>query len=98
MRQLNSRHSALRFDESSRARKRFDMRVFPDSQINRTDAAIRRDSCSFGENKRRTAHRAGSEMHQVPVRGESVHARVLAHGRNDDAIAKSNFANCEWRE
>jgi hypothetical protein len=34
----------------------------------------------------------------VPIGGESIEARILAHGRDDDTVAKSNFADSERRE
>ena len=34
-------------------------------------------------------------MHEMPVIGESIFARVLAHGRNDDSVAKANVTKDE---
>ncbi len=34
----------------------------------------------------------------MPVVGEAVFARILAHGRNPDAIPEGNVAELEWGE
>jgi hypothetical protein len=37
-------------------------------------------------------------MNQMPVSGESILARVLAHGRNGNPVAKRHIPNGEWAE
>jgi hypothetical protein len=98
MGKLNSRNGTLRFDELRRTRERLNVRIFPNSQIYRTDASIGCDRGSFGKNQRRAANCARTEMDKMPVRRESIDARILAHRRNDNAIAKCDFANRERRE
>ena len=52
----------------------------------------------FGEHQRRAADRAAAEVHQVPVVGEAILARILAHRRDDDAIAQLDAAQAERRK
>ena len=65
-----------------------DVIVFPDAEIVRADAPFGRYRGRFGENERSAAHRAAAEMNEVPVVGEAVNARVLAHRRDNDAVGK----------
>jgi hypothetical protein len=37
-------------------------------------------------------------MHQVPVVGAAIVARILAHGRDDDAVGKLETGKAKWRE
>ena len=43
----------------------------------------------------RATDRAAAEMHEMPVVSQSVSARVLAHGRDKDAVGKFDIANRE---
>jgi hypothetical protein len=42
-----------------------------------------------------TAHGARAEVHQVPVVGETIRARILAHGGDADAVAELDGADLE---
>ena len=41
---------------------------------------------------------AAAEMDEVPVVGEAVGAGILAHGRDDDAVAEEDIANLQFIE
>ena len=62
------------------------------------DAALGRDGGGFGHDQRRPAHGPAAEVDQVPVVGEAVGARVLAHGAHDHAVVQLERAECERRE
>src|SRR5260370_1421424 len=44
------------------------------------------------------ANGAASEMDQMPIRGEAVRARILAHGRNNDSVAQRHLADLKLVE
>ena len=88
VRQLHARDAALRVNEADDAREHGDVLVFPDAEILRADAAFGRDRRGFGHHQPGAADGAAAEMHEVPVIGEPVVARVLAHRRDEDAIGK----------
>jgi hypothetical protein len=77
------------------ARQRFGVAVAPDAEVLRADARFGQNGSGFAEDDGGTSDGAAAEMDEVPVVGESVFARVLAHGRNSDAVAKRNGANCQ---
>src|SRR5260221_14220257 len=37
-------------------------------------------------------------MDQMPIRGEAVRARILAHGRNNDSVAQRHFTDLKLVE
>jgi len=88
----------LLLDEAHDAREKVDVLVFPYPEIVRADAAVGGDGSRFGEHQRCAAYSAAPEVDQVPVVGESVGARVLAHGGNNNAIAEGYVANFQWVE
>ena len=59
----------------------------------RTDSAICRNGVGFREDESGLSHSSGAEMHQMPVVCESIFARVLAHGGNDDSVAEFHVTN-----
>ena len=52
----------------------------------------------FGDDQAGAAHRPAAEMHQVPIVGKAVLARILAHRRDSDAVAKGDAADGQGRE
>jgi hypothetical protein len=95
VRQLNAGRRALLPQKRGDARQEGDVLVFPDAVILRRNAAARFHRRRFHDHQRGAAHRAASEVDQMPVVGEPVLARVLAHGRDRNAIAEREFADCE---
>src|SRR6266481_5115816 len=98
VRELNSGDRALFADETSDACERLDVLVLPNSQIPRTDAAFGRYGARFRENQRCSADGAASEMDQMPIRGQAIRARILAHGRNNDSVAQRHFTDLKLVE
>ena len=70
-------------------RKRVDMRVLPDAEIFGADAPFGGDRGRLGEHQPGAADGPAPEMHEVPVVGEAIDARVLAHRRHDDAVGQA---------
>ena len=95
MRELQARKRALVFDESKDAREHFDLVVFPESQIFRTDASFRKDCRCFRHDERGAADGTAAKMHEMPVIREAVDARILAHGRNADAVPQTDVSQFE---
>jgi hypothetical protein len=93
VRELHARYTALPVREVDDARQHVDVVVLPDPEIFRADAPFRRDRGGLGEDQAGTADRTAAEMHEVPVVGETVDARVLAHGRHEHAVGEGQVAN-----
>ena len=77
------------------SRKELDVRIAPDSQIFRTDAALGGYRGSLRKYKPRSAHGAAPQVYEVPVVRESIYAGVFAHRRDHDTVRQSNIAN--WK-
>ncbi len=92
VRQLDSGHGAELLEKRRDAGEEFDVFVFPDALIEGRDASARFHGGGFHHDQGRAADRAAAEMDQVPVVGEAVFARILAHGGNGDAVAKCDAA------
>ena len=72
--------------------------VAPQAEVLRADSTLGNDRRRLGEHERRAADRELSEVDEVPVVGESVDARVLAHRRHADAVAERHAAEREGFE
>src|SRR6185312_1633943 len=80
VRQLNARHRTLFGNKGEDAPQWLNVRVTPDAEVLWTDAAVRgngRRLCNHGGS---ASHGPAAQMDKVPVCGESVCARILAHG------------------
>jgi hypothetical protein len=66
------------------------VRVFPDAEIGRGDAAFWDDGGGFKDDQARAALGAAAEVDAMPIGGEAVLRGVLAHGRNADAVGKGD--------
>ncbi len=90
--------SALWEDESGDARRLEG--TGPSCQMPRSPAEMRPGSHGAGldADHAGTTHRARTQMHQVPVVGESVLRAVHAHRRDADAIAEGDIADLEGIE
>ena len=87
---LNSGHGAVFLKEATDTRDRFDVFVRPDAGVAGGDAALGRNSGGFRHDQARSAHGAGTQMHQMPIGRHSVVGRILAHWRDADAIAQGD--------
>jgi hypothetical protein len=88
--QLNTGADALRMDEADDLLEAWDVRIFPDAKVSGGDAAFREDGGSLEQDEARTTLSATAKMDEMPVVGESVLRRILAHGRDADAIGKGD--------
>jgi hypothetical protein len=93
MSNLDSGHSSLPFKKRCDLRQFANMLVVPNSQVGRSDTSLRYHGGGFCNHETRTTDGPTSEVHQVPVLGESIMARVLAHRRNRNAVTESDTAN-----
>lgn len=98
MGELDRRVCALSVEEVDDARKHGDVPVFPDAEVIGRNSALGQNCGGLGEDQARASDGSAAEMHQVPVIGEAVDARILAHGRDGDAIGQSDTAECNRRE
>jgi len=62
------------------------------------DAAVPLNVGCLNDHQRGAGMRHHAEMHQVPVVGAAIVARILAHGRDDDAVGKLETGKAKWRE
>src|SRR5277367_5673586 len=58
--ELHAGDGALTFEDADYARQKFDVRIFPDSQVFGTDASFGRYGGGFGEDQAGTAYRAAA--------------------------------------
>ena len=93
VRQLHAGDAALRVHEAGDAREHVDVIVLPDAEIFRTDPAFGRDGRRLGEHQAGAADGAAAEMDEMPVVGEAVRARVLAHRRHEHAVGERDAAD-----
>jgi hypothetical protein len=93
--QLHAGNGALLANETSDAREHLDVLVLPDAEIPGTDPPLGRHRRRLGKNEPRPAYGTAAQMHQVPVGGEAIGRRILAHGRNHYAIAQRYITNLQ---
>ena len=84
--QLNTGHRALGSDETRDALQRFDLCVIPQPKVLGGNAAIGSYGGGFGENQPGTTDGTAAKVHQVPIIGQAILRRVLAHRRDRDAV------------
>ena len=72
MRQLHAGNSTLRLNELKNPRQHFDVRIFPNPEVLRTDPSLGQNCGRLGENERRAADRAAAKVHEVPVVREAI--------------------------
>ena len=95
MGQLHTGGAALRVNKPDDAAEHVDVAVAIDAEIRGADAALGRDRARLGKHQRRAADRATPQMNKVPIGGKPVGARVLTHGRHQDAIGEREIAEAE---
>jgi len=97
MSDLNSRHGVA-LHERGDGRPGLRLRIVPDAGIGGRDAALGRHRARLRDDERSPAHRAGTQMHEVPGVGHALFRRILAHGRNRDAIFERDVLQAELAE
>jgi hypothetical protein len=93
VRELDGGNGAHPFDKSGYAGERLDVAILVNAHIAGRDAPLRGDGAGFDEHERSSAGGAAAEMNQMPIVGESVNGRILAHGGYDDSVAQRVAAN-----
>src|SRR5687767_6710984 len=97
MAELDCRHRALTTDELVDPPVLRNVRVVVDAGAVIGLSPARFDGGLFAEDDAGAAHRELAEMHEVIVGGAAaVFRRVLAHRRDDDAIARGDAAQFDW--
>ncbi len=61
--------------------------VGPETEVVRADATLRDDGGRFDDEETGSREREVAQMNRVPIRRAAVFGRVLAHGRDDDAVS-----------
>ena len=79
MGKLYSGDGPLAPKESGNSRKWRNVLVFPDSQVGGRDAPPRLYRGRLGNDQRRAAHSAATQVHEMPVVCETVLTGILAH-------------------
>ena len=95
---LDSCTSSLRVDEVGDLGQFGDVLVFPDAEVGRGDAAFGQNGGGLNHDQSGATLGTCTEVNEVPVGGEPVLRRVLAHGRNADSIGESDRAKLKWRK
>jgi hypothetical protein len=76
-----------------KARDPFESRnvlVLPEAQVANRDAALRNHGRRLQNHQPRASLGAAAQMDEMPVGGQAVLARVLAHRRDADAVGKAD--------
>ena len=86
MPELDRRHRAVLLQEAGDAFQRRGLAVVPQPDVAMGDAALRRHRRGLDHDDAGAALREFAEMHEVPVIGDAIDRRILAHRRKQDAI------------
>jgi hypothetical protein len=98
MRELHAWDGPLFSNEARDSSQGLDLLLLPDSQVLRADTSFGQNGRGFGEYDRGAPNCAAAQMHEMPIVCETVRAGILAHGRDDDSIAKGNLADFQRRK
>ena len=98
VRELDTGTDSLRVDEVDDALQSGDVLILVDSEVAGCNAAFGDDRRGFEHDEAWAALRAAAEMNHVPVAGEAVVCRVLAHGRDTDAVGKGDRTELKRRK
>ena len=92
VRELDAGQGTLTLYERCNSGKPRDVRIIPDAAIAVRDAPARLDRGRLDEDDAGAALRKFSKVYQMPVGDMPIARRVLAHRRDDDAIARRQLA------
>jgi hypothetical protein len=92
MGELDTGSGALAVQEIDDAGQRSNLLVLPQAKVAIADAAFRRHRRCLEHHQTEATNAEAPEMNEVPVIGEAVLCRILAHGRDDRAVAQGEAA------
>ncbi len=95
---LNRRYSALRGDKDGDTRKPVALLVVPQSEAMLGDAAARFHVAGLDADDTGAADGTRGQVREMPIVGEAVLRRILAHRRHHDAIARLHRAQRQRAE
>ncbi len=98
VRELDAGNSLLVPDEGDDPLPGLGLLVVPDAGVRRRDPTLGGDRRGLGEHQSGASPCERPEVHEVPVLGYAVHGRVLAHRRDEDAVAEGRPAQGQGRE
>ena len=93
VRQLDAGDAAVFVEKPHNSRQRLDVVVGPDPEVLRADAPLGCHGRGLRHHQAGATDRAAPEMHEMPIIGQSVNARVLAHRRHEHAIGEGDGAD-----
>ena len=86
MRQLDGSDTSLPTDKTGDLLQFLHMGILIQSQIRRSDTALRRNRSGFLDDQCSTANCPATVMDQMPVTGITIHGTVLTHGRYSNPV------------
>jgi len=87
VRQLDSWNRALLTDKFADLSKRLGLFFIPQSTVTWADPTLGSNSGRFDHHQAGAADRTAAVMHQVPVVGNTLNGRVLAHRGDENPVA-----------
>ena len=92
MGKLNAGGSTLAVQEVDNAGQGRDLLILPQAQICVGNAPFGHDAGRFHDHQPEAAQREAAKMDEMPVIGEAVDGRILAHRRDHRAVAQGQAA------
>ena len=96
--ELDAGETAMLLQECRDAPQGRDLLVVPEAEIAGRDASVALDRGGFDDHRSGAAERELAQVHEMPVIGQALDSRVLAHRRNDHAVRKDELAQLERRQ
>jgi hypothetical protein len=91
-------HIADRLHEGDDVGEGLFARIVVKASAARRYASFWLDPSRLNENGARTGHGELAQMGQMPLSWHAIDGRILAHGRDDNAIGQRKPTQLEWRE
>jgi len=98
MGELNAGAYALAVDEVDDAPEARDVAVLVDAEVVGCNAAFGDDGGSFKDDEASSTLGAAAEMNEMPIGGEAIVGRVLAHRGDADAVGKGDRSKLKGRK
>lgn len=89
--QLDASNGALSGNETGDALQGFDLFIVPQAKVLGGDSPVGRDCRGFRKDQSGAADGATTEVDQVPVIGQAIDARILAHWRYRNAVEQGQL-------